>query len=187
MPYVLKHQAQRCISLFATNHSSETARERRRQLSALVFRFLRQEDGTSAIEFALLGQVLVVALLTAVDLGFAAHDRMVLDTIVRSGAQSAMSDPGHDSVLKVLRTVASTHYTVADPAAPATDQEAVTLTVERSCSCPANPGVSVTSCSALCATSELPSVFYRLSAARSGSTIIVPRMSLAASLKVQAR
>jgi len=151
-----------------------------------MYRFLRQEDGTSAIEFALLGQFLIIALLTAVDLGFAAHDRMVLDTIVRSGAQSAMSDPGHDSVLKVLRTVTSTHYTVADPAAPAADQDAVILTVERSCGCPENPSVPVL-CSFLCAASERPSLFYRLSATKSRNTIIMPRMNLAASLKVQAR
>lgn len=185
---VLKHQAQRCMLFFAAGRASKTARERgRRPAVTLLHRFLRQEDGASAIEFALLGQVLIVGLLTAVDLGFAAHDRMVLDTVVRSGAQSAMSDPGHDSVLKVLRTVASNHYTVANPAAPASDQEAVTLTVERSCSCPENPSVPVASCSTLCAGSELPSVYYRLSAAKSRSTIIVPRMSLAASLKVQAR
>jgi Flp pilus assembly protein TadG len=185
---ILKHHAQRCMLLFAADRSGGTARERSRPSAAsLIFRLLRQEDGTSAIEFALLGQVLIIGLLTAVDLGFAAHDRMVLDTIIRSGAQSAMNDPGQDSVLKVLRTVASTHYTVADPTAPAADKEAVTLTVERSCSCPANPSVPVASCTTLCASSERPSLFYRLSATKSRSTIIVPRMSLAASLKVQAR
>ena len=184
---LLKHHAQRCMLLFA-GRSRGTVRERRRpSADSLVYRLLRQEDGTSAIEFALLGQVLIIGLLTAVDLGFAAHDRMILDTIIRSGAQSAMNDPGHDSVLKVLRTVASTHYTVADPTAPAANQEAVTLTVERSCSCPENPGVPVPSCTTLCASSERPSLFYRLSATKSRSTIIVPRMSLAASLKVQAR
>jgi pilus assembly protein CpaE len=173
--------------LFATDRPSGTARERSRPSAVfLIHRLLRQEDGTSAIESALLGQVLVIGLLTAVDLGFAAHDRMVLDTIVRSGAQSAMNDPGRDSVLKVLRTVASTHYTVADPTAPAADQEAVTLTVDRSCGCPNDPSATI-SCTTLCATSERPSLFYRLSATKSRSTIIVPRMSLAASLKVQAR
>ena len=52
----------------------------RHRLSALV----RSEDGVSAVEFALFAPILFFGLLSAVDIGFALHERMTIDHAAKS-------------------------------------------------------------------------------------------------------
>jgi Flp pilus assembly protein TadG len=45
------------------------------------------EDGVSAVEFALIAPILFLSLLAMVDVGFAIHERMTIDHVLRAGAQ----------------------------------------------------------------------------------------------------
>ncbi len=52
--------------------------------------FLTDQRGVSAIEFTIISAILLPILLIATDIGFAVHQRMIMDSILRSGMQEAM-------------------------------------------------------------------------------------------------
>ena len=51
---------------------------------------LADQSGVSAIEFSVFAAILVPILLLAFDVGFAIHQRMIMDAILRLGMQEAM-------------------------------------------------------------------------------------------------
>src|SRR5687768_11631289 len=106
--------------------------------------WLRREDGASAVEFALCAPVFIFACIMMADIGFAIHERMSLDHVLRAGAQTAMSDPGEQEVETVLESTASKHFTVTSG-----DEEtdivsnAITVDASRYCACPDNRSATV--------------------------------------------
>ena len=144
----------------------------------------RAEDGTSAVEFALFAPVLVFSLLAAVDIGLAEYERMTIDHSLRAAAQSAMTDPGANAVLKVLETTASKNFTLSD--GPTASPGALTVAVNRFCACPNNPSVAV-ACSTTCTESAPTFIYYRLLGTKIHNAMILPAMTLSPSLQVQVR
>lgn len=142
----------------------------------------RSEDGVSAVEFALIAPVLAIALVTMADVGLALNDRMAMDQFLRAGAQAALSDPGEAAVGKILQSAA------AQPAGSPS-----TLVIDppkRFCACPENAAVdpsSAPACSATCAGSAPPYVYYRMSASTTYAGMIVPSIPLRSTLQVQIR
>lgn len=148
-----------------------------RSLQMQARTLLEAEGGVSAIEFALLAPVFVFSLLSAVDLGFAAFERMTIDHVLRAGAQSAMSGQDLDDVQKVLETTRAKNFGDTAPLAVA----AVKI-----CACPEAPSASV-ACLTVCAGSAPPSVFINLSASKTYNSIFLPNMTLSPSKQVQVR
>jgi pilus assembly protein CpaE len=137
---------------------SRTIAARSRPARPLLSRARRLgEDGVSAVEFALIAPILFLSLLAMVDIGFAIHERMTIDHVLRAGAQEAMFDPGVVHVLKVLNTTAAKSF----PAGA----DAPVFKVERNCACPQAKDVWV-DCSTTCAGPTPTYVYYRLSGAK---------------------
>jgi len=134
----------------------------------------RAQGGVSAIEFAIVAPMLVFSVLALVDVGMALRERMMMDSVLRIGAHRALADAGEGAVEQLLATAANEQF--------ATN---IDLTVQRYCACPATPN-TVVACNTTCSGAN-PSVFYRLSAARSFQGILLPAMAFGPSVTVQAR
>jgi len=150
-----------------------------------IHSFMRNNDGVSAVEFALLAPMLIFALLATVDLGLAISERMTIGHVLRAGAQSATQDAGVAAVARVLRTTAEKNLTVA-PAEVSGDDTALALDVGRICSCAAQPAIAVV-CSTTCAGDAPTQIFYALTARKTYSGMILPQFSQSKALQVQVR
>lgn len=145
-----------------------------------IHALLRGEDGVSAVEFGLIAPLLFFSLLAMTDVGFALHDRIRIDHVLRSGAQPAMRDAGEVYVLNTLQATARESYSIAPPAGP----HAIAVEVDRFSICPTT-GVRDTSSTSTCAVE--PTIFYTLSASRSYQGIFLPEIAFAPSVMVQVR
>lgn len=157
--------------------------------------FLRNESGASAIEFGVLAPILLFALLTTVDIGFAVHERMEIDNALRAGAEAAMSDLGIVKVRQIVQTVAEDHFTIA-PEGDGDDFSLTTTTplsvdVDRYCACP-EAMRSPVNCSGDggggCGDDGAkPYVYYRLEARKQYKAVLLPSLSLDSTVQVQAQ
>lgn len=146
---------------------------------------MRDEKGVSAVEFALLGPMLIFSLLAMVDLGMALTERLAIGHVLRAGAQGATEDAGIAKVDAVLRATAAANMTVATVGAVG-DDTTLELDVRRICSCATQPSLAV-ACSTTC-TGETPTqIFYVLSANKTYSGLFLPRLSQAKVVQVQVR
>lgn len=143
------------------------------------------EEGASAVEFALFAPVLAFALVAMADVGLALNERASMDHILRAGSQAAMADPGEVKVREVIET------TLAEAGAPT--GLSVDL-VKRYCACPEDADVaplSAPDCSTLCTDSAPPFVFYQMDASKTYDAMsvpdILPDFRLGSSAKVQVR
>jgi pilus assembly protein CpaE len=136
------------------------------------------EDGVSAVEFALITPILFLPLLAMVDVGFAIHERMTIDHVLRAGAQEAMLDPGVAQVLKVLNTTSAKNF----PAGA----NAPVFQVVRDCACPQAKD-TVVACSTTCTGPTPTYVYYRLSGAKTYEGMLIPHYGLGARIRVQVR
>ncbi len=170
-------------------HRSETSRHCRPLAGSFVRRsicdVLYEENGVSALEFALLAPMLVVAVLAMVDLGLASSERMTIGHILRAGAQSATEDAGIANVDLVLRTTAAKNMTVVATGTTGTDTS-LALSVRRMCACAAQPSVEV-ACSTTCAQSAPTQIYYILSGNKTYSGLLLPRIVQSKTLEVQVR
>ncbi|WP_370160911.1 TadE/TadG family type IV pilus assembly protein [Limimaricola soesokkakensis] len=143
----------------------------------------RDEAGVSAIEFGLVAPMLFFSLLAMFDVGMALRERIQLDHILRSGAQTALRDAGKSAVLDTLRrTVCKTGEAYPDCAGLA--QVSFAPEPDPYCICPTT-GVKDTTCTATCPVR--PQKYYELSAAMSHEGIFLPRFDFAPSVLVEVR
>ena len=153
-------------------------------------RLVGEENGASAIEFALVAPVLVLACLATVDVGLAIGQKMDIDQTLRAASEGAMLDLGRDEVQDLAEAIAAENSTVAssgggDGSAPAaTDLE---VTVDRFCACPESASTAVDCDSDSCADSKTPYVFYRLTAEKEFASLFLPTIPISGSLLVQVK
>ena len=112
-------------------------------------RFVRDESGVSAVEFALCVPVLLFALLGVVDMGHAVYQRADMESALRAGVQYFMN--GGDDLDKA-ETVVSESWT--------TKPQGVTIEADRLCLC----GGAAHACNALCGDGTYPAAFNRIQA-----------------------
>jgi pilus assembly protein CpaE len=157
-------------------------RRRRRAL-------LSDEGGASAIEFALVLPILVLACLATVDVGLAINERMEIDHSLRAGSEGAMRDLGEEEVHDLIDAVASEVFTVRsedeDEGEIDVSSNGLDVTVERFCTCPESVGAAVSCTAGNCADEAKPYLYYRLSAEKDFATILLPTIPLESSLLVQ--
>lgn len=132
---------------------------------------LSAERGVSAIEFALLAPVLIMALLGTVDVGRALTEQMGLSSLLRTGAQTAMAGGDLARINHVLH---------------AAKDDSVTLDVVHVCACPENAGAAV-DCSTTCAGPAPTAIYYSINAKKTFSGVLLPNIPLSRSLQVQVR
>jgi pilus assembly protein CpaE len=148
-----------------------------RWFSGLSRRRRLDEDGVSAVEFALFAPILFLSLLAMVDLGLAIYERMTIDHVLRAGAQVAMADPGVPGVLTVLNTTAAKNFSEADKP---------DFQVNRDCACPEAKG-TVVACSTTCSGPTSTFIYYRLSGAKDYQGMIIPQIALGPKMQIQIR
>lgn len=155
------------------------------RLAGLLGRCRAGEEGVSAVEFGLLAPFLLFfPLLSMVDVGMAISERMTVDSVLRAGAQEAMTDPGKDKVLEVLAATAEKNFPLPDGTEPDglnTPRFTVDYPV---CDCPEQQDVS---CSATCVGNVSTSIFYRLTGEKTYTGNFLPPFDLAPSVRVQIR
>lgn len=148
-------------------------------------RVMRNDDGVSAIEFALFAPMLVFALLAMVDVGLAVAERMTIGHILRAGAQGATEHIGEAAVDRMLRSTARDMMPVTASGIAGNDTT-LSLDVDMFYSCPATPAVAVAPATT-CAGNQPTQVFYALSASKTYTGLILPSFPLSRSLLVQVR
>lgn len=142
--------------------------------------FGKDEKGLAAIEFALIGPVTVFGLLAMADVGLAVRDRMALDHIVRTGAQSAVENPGTTVVLQALQTASDGSLSRSSSAA------ALSVAVVQECACPEAPASPV-GCTTTCSDQKPTSIFYTLRADTVAASFLLPEMAITSRARVQVR
>lgn len=145
---------------------------------------LSDDRGVSAVEFALVAPVLLLALLGSVDLGMAEYERMTMDHALRSGAQAAILDPGAASVLNKTQSTISRNFALNSTST--LSDKSVSVSATRFCACPEANSIEV-ACSTTCTGSAPTFVYYRLTAAKMYKGAILPTLTLSASAQVQIR
>jgi len=143
-------------------------------------RFLRNEHGVAAIEFALIGPVLVFGLVAMADVGLAVRDRMALDHIVRVGAQNAAQNPGTEAVLRILRAAS------VDSLTRSTSTAALSVGVTEECVCPEAPANTV-ACATTCSGQSSTFIYYVLQANTVAAGLLLPDMPIQSRARVQIR
>lgn len=139
------------------------------------FRFLRRlavdERGVSAVEFAIIGPVLIFGMIGMVDIGLALGERMGMDRSVRAGAQAAMSLNNHEDGIRNIVL------------ASAGSQAGLAVTVATTCECAG----AAAACGVPCGSGDAPSVFIGISASKTQPAMLLPDMSLRSNTRVQIR
>ncbi|MFN4099537.1 MAG: TadE/TadG family type IV pilus assembly protein [Pararhodobacter sp.] len=147
---------------------------------ARAARFRRDETGLAAIEFALIGPVMVFGLLAMADVGLAVRDRMALDHIVRAGAQSAVRTPEVAAVRAALQ--AASVDSMPRPSSAA----ALTMDVVQECGCPEAPATPV-ACATTCSDQKATFIFYSLRADTVATGFLLPELPITSRARVQIR
>jgi Flp pilus assembly protein TadG len=114
-----------------------------------IFSFARDERGVSAVEFALIAPVLMIALLGVVDIGNVVFKRSDMESALRSGVQYFMN--GGDDLSKAEDVVTESWTTKPDD---------VSVIAERFCMCAAVEHA----CNALCDDDSYPASYNRIRA-----------------------
>lgn len=135
----------------------------RAEMTGRARRFLADQRGVSAIEFALFAAILLPVLLVGADIGFAMHQRMAMDGILRIGAQEGMrfrpdadDDDRYAEIEGALEAAASANATGG--------MDNLTVWVDGPfCYCPGTPATEVSCDDGFCAEGE-PRRFYLLHA-----------------------
>ena len=147
-------------------------------------RLASDEGGASAIEFALVAPILVVACLATVDVGLAISQRMDVDQSLRAASEGAMLDLGEAEVEDLAEAIAAENSTIApESGTPAAGN--LDITVDRFCACPESASVAVNCETGTCADDASPYVFYRITAEKDFASLFLPAIPIRSSVLVQ--
>jgi pilus assembly protein CpaE len=135
----------------------------------------RRTSGSASVEFAVIAPVLIMAVLSTADIGFAIHESFKIDQTLRNGAQVALSDPGESAVCTILSSV--------DPNG---GQCFTDWVVDRYHVCPESPDERMKT-PTTCANNRPTAIIYEITGNRAYSGILLPSRDLVRSASVQVR
>jgi pilus assembly protein CpaE len=147
---------------------------------------LRRHDGVSAVEFALIGPMLVFALLAMVDLGVTAIHRLEVDHVLRAGAEIAIVGEDSGAIEAVLKATARETFKVAGDPDVVDADDPISVTVALLCACDQTT-VTPVDCNSLCSGPAPPLIFYELGAEKRVSRLVLSSAPIDRSLLVQVR
>ncbi len=119
-------------------------------------------SGVAAVEFALIGPLLILAAVCTIDLGMGMHRKMQVQTAAQTGAEYATTHGFDASAITAVTTSATSLTGIAASPAPA-----------RFCGCPTSTGISAAACESTCAAGQMAGTYVRVSA-QSSYTPILP-------------
>ena len=131
----------------------------------------RCDAGIGAVEFAVVGPVLIFGFLMTVDVGMAITTRMEMDRNVRAGAQAAMS--------------LNNEVTSIEDIILASTEAAGSLSVDVALQCECAGAAA--GCNAPCGGGAAPSVFVEISAVQNVDGMLLPERQLRSQTRVQIR
>ncbi len=138
--------------------------------------YLKNSQGGSVVEFALIAPILVLGVLSAADIGFEVSDRMKIDQAMRNGAEAALEDPGVAALNGILQ---SSH--------PIDEGEsAIAWNIQRSCICP-EADTTLVDCFKTCANDQPTAIYYEIEGSKDAVRIFLPNQTVSRSLSVQVR
>jgi pilus assembly protein CpaE len=146
---------------------------------------LNDASGASAVEFALLAPVLILACLATVDIGVAVSQRAVIDDSLRAGVQGALMDLGEDKVRGLVETVASGSMNTSPNPDIRLSGGDFNASAARFCVCPGSVSTTISCSTGTCSGSAKPFVYYRIAAQKTHDTILLPSVPLRGSILVQ--
>ena len=158
----------------------------RRRVACRAGELLRRHEGVSAVEFALIGPMLVFALLAMVDLGITAIHRLEVDHVLRAGAEIAIVGENSDAIEAVLKATARATFKVAGDPDVVDADDPISVTVALLCSCD-QATVTPVDCNSLCSGPAPPLVFYELGAEKRISRLLLSSATIDRSMLVQVR
>ncbi len=116
-------------------------------------------DGTAAIEFAVIGTVIAALLVGTIDLGLAFYTSMRVENAAQAGAQYAALH-GWDS------------GAITSAATNATSASELAVTAKNFCGCPSGAGIAATACGTACANGLPAGTYVSVAAAKSYSPLV---------------
>jgi Flp pilus assembly protein TadG len=125
--------------------------------------------GMAAVEFALIGPLLIMAAICTIDLGMGVHRKMQVQTAAQTGAEYAVTHGFDANAIASVTTSATSLTGIAASPAPT-----------RFCGCPSSAGISVAVCESTCAGGQMAGTYVQVSA-QSSYTPILPYPMLPAS------
>lgn len=160
--------------------TAQSHRVTERRSGSLLAHLLRSAAGVSAVEFAIVAPFLVMGTFTMVDVGTAVYEKMMINQVLRAGAQPAFAGADETEVRAVIEQSAGDNFAVAD-GDPGGDELVVDVTSY--CACPGDAVVGV-GCGAVCDSGQPAFRFYRLTAAKTFQGIMLPEFALSGTLEV---
>ena len=147
--------------------------------------FSRREDGVAASEAAFIVPLLVLALMSVFDLGFATTSRLQLDHALRTGTQLVMMNVHDTSAIKTATLSALEETQAGAMQKDGMCQAGTTcLTVVQQCRC----GAAAWSCTTSCDASGVPPAIYmRITALRRYEGMFLPDRPVGTTIEVQTR
>ena len=125
--------------------------------------------GVAAVEFALIGPLLILAAVCTIDLGMGLHRKMQVQTAAQTGAEYAATHGFDADAIAAAATGATSLTSIAASPAPA-----------RFCGCPTSTGINAATCESTCADGQMVGTYVRVST-QSTYTPILPYPTLPAS------
>ena len=156
-----------------------------KQFATLRRRFGGDEGGLAAVEFALLTPLLAFGFLAMVDVALAINSRMEMDSALRAAAESALADPGEETVSKVFDASKPVYEEVQSGGGQGGTSTEFAIQVNRYCSCPSSS--TQASCHSPCSDEQIPYLFYDLTGTSIYSGIFLEDLQLQRTIKVQLR
>ncbi|PVE22042.1 hypothetical protein DC522_23295 [Microvirga sp. KLBC 81] len=154
-------------------------------------RFLSDQSGVSALEFALLAPAILLGSVFVADLAFLAHQRMAIDQVLRAGAQQAMLDksasPAAEEVVKVLNIMAASGNFAVGSTIPVKEKPPLIVGASRYCACPDAIEAPPVACSTICTGSKPTLAFYSIWAKSRSSNMLLPDLPFEPQIRVQVR
>ncbi len=148
-------------------------------------RFAGDEGGLAAVEFALLTPLLAFGFLAMVDVALAINSRMEMDSALRAAAESALADPGEETVSKVFDASKPVYEEQESGSSQGGTSTEFTVVVNRYCSCPSSTAEA--SCHSPCSDKQIPYLYYNLTGTSTYTGIFLEDLQLQRTIKVQLR
>ena len=130
-----------------------------RNLARRTNKIRRDESGVTAVEFAIIGPILIGMFVSIVDLGLGLYNQVQLANAAQAAADYAMQK-GYNS--DAMTTVAQA----------ATRLAGVTVANSQFCGCPSSSGVTTITCGSSCSDGLTAGTFARTTTTKDYSTLL---------------
>jgi Flp pilus assembly protein TadG len=132
-------------------------------------------DGTAAVEFALIGPILIAIMVPLIDLGLGYYQKMQVEDAAQAGAQYAMAHGWNSTAIGAAVSAATALSAITASPAPV-----------QSCGCPSGSSVTSAACGTKCGNGQ-PAGTYVTVSAQAVYTTLIPYPGIGSSVMLTAQ